>query len=74
LVPALPLWAIRGKTFAKFGNPQSAIRNPQSEKAVVNERISESASGNSELTGSLPPGSLTAPANPQSPIRNPQLK
>jgi KDO2-lipid IV(A) lauroyltransferase len=39
---------------------------------VVNERISEAASGNSELTGSLTPASLTAPANPQSAIRNPQ--
>jgi acyl-[acyl-carrier-protein]-phospholipid O-acyltransferase/long-chain-fatty-acid--[acyl-carrier-protein] ligase len=46
---------------------------PKSEKAVVNERISESASGTSELTGSLTPASLTAPANPQSAIRNPQL-
>jgi hypothetical protein len=54
-------------------NPQSAIRNPQSAKPVVNERISESASGNSELTGSLTPASLTAPASPQSAIRNPQL-
>ena len=46
-------------------NPQSAIRNPQSEKAVVNERISESVSGNSELTGSLTPALLTATSNPQ---------
>jgi HD-like signal output (HDOD) protein len=49
------------------------IRNPQSEKAVVNERISESASGNSEPTVSLTPASPTAPANPKSAIRNPQI-
>jgi ATP-dependent RNA helicase DeaD len=54
-------------------NPKSEIRNPKSEKAVVNERISESASGKSKLTGSLTPASLTAPANPQSAIRNPQF-
>ena len=39
--------------------------NPQSRKAVMNQRISESASGNSELIGSLGPAPLTAPANPQ---------
>ena len=31
----------------------------------MNAPVSESASGNSELTGSLTPASLTAPANPQ---------
>jgi hypothetical protein len=31
----------------------------------MNQRISESASGNSELIGSLGPAPLTAPANPQ---------
>jgi len=46
-------------------NLEGFSANPQSEKAVVNERISESVSGNSELTGSLTPASLTAPANPQ---------
>ena len=51
---------------------QDALCNQQSKKAVVNERISESESGNSELAGSLTPASLTAPANPQSAIRNPQ--
>jgi hypothetical protein len=60
-------------------NPVKAGQtNPRSEKAVVNERISELTSENHSLihilpdsslaSGSLTPASLAAPANPQSPL------
>jgi hypothetical protein len=42
------------------------LRRMQTERAVVNERISESVSEESQLTDSLTHTSLAAPANPQS--------
>jgi Flp pilus assembly protein TadD len=49
------------------------LRRMQTERAVVNERISESVSEESQLTDSLTHTSLAAPANPQSSESRPAI-